>query len=278
MRHSGLGGELRRSMTQGELVLHYQPIVLVPGRRPYAVEALVRWNHPREGLLPPDRFISIAEETSMIGPLTGWVLDTALAQLCRWLAAGADISVAVNVSPRTLEDHSIVDDVARALAASKAEPSRLTLEISESVAMSSAAAKAMHRLADMGVRLSLDDFGTGYSSLVYLKRLPVHEIKVDRSFVKTLPGDPDAAAIVRAAVGLGHSLGLLVIAEGVEDRDAEGMLVEAGVDAAQGFFIGRPTPEDEMTSLLESGRELMAAAGQAGPPALPPEREGSREG
>ena len=184
----------------------------------------------------------------------------------------------MNVSPRSLDDHSIVEDVTRALATSRVEPRRLTLEVSEGAAMSAPAAKALERLAELGVQLSLDDFGTGYSSLIYLKRLPIHEIKVDRSFVKTLPGDPDAAAIVKAAVGLGHSLGLRVIAEGVEDRDAEGMLIEAGVDAAQGFFIGRPAPEEEMTALLDSGREMTAAAGQAGPPALPPEREGSREG
>src|SRR5207247_1336642 len=213
LRQSGLAGDLRRSMTQGELVLHYQPIVLLPAHTTYALEALVRWNHPREGLLPPDRFISLAEDTNVIRPLTSWVLDTALARLC-----------------------------------------------------------------ELGLQLSLDDFGTGYSPRIYLKRLPIHEIKVDRSFVKTLPGDPDAAAIVKAAVGLGHSLGLRVIAEGVEDRDAEGMLIEAGVDAAQGYFIGRAAPEDEMTSLLESGREMTATAGQVGPPALPPEREGSREG
>jgi diguanylate cyclase (GGDEF)-like protein/PAS domain S-box-containing protein len=278
LRHSGLAGDLRRSMTQGELVLHYQPIVLLPAHTTYALEALVRWNHPREGLLPPDRFIALAEETNVIRPLTSWVLDTALEQLSRWVASGQDVSVAVNVSPRCLDDHSIVEDVTRALAMSRVDPSRLTLEVSEGAAMSAPAAKAMERLAEMGVRLSLDDFGTGYSSLVYLKRLPIHEIKVDRSFVKTLPGDPDAAAIVRAAVGLGHSLGLRVIAEGVEDRDAEGMLIEAGVDAAQGFFIGRPAPEGEMTTLLESGREMTAAAGQPAPPALPPEREGSREG
>jgi diguanylate cyclase (GGDEF)-like protein/PAS domain S-box-containing protein len=278
LRHSGLAGDLRRSMTQGELVLHYQPIVLLPAHTTYALEALVRWNHPREGLLPPDRFIGLAEDMNVIRPLTTWVLDTALAQLSQWVASGQDVSVAVNISPRCLDDHSIVEDVTRALATSMVEPRRLTLEISESAAMSAPAAKAMERLAELGVRLSLDDFGTGYSSLVYLKRLPIHEIKVDRSFVKTLPGDPDAAAIVRAAVGLGHSLGLMVVAEGVEDRDAEGMLVEAGVDAAQGFFIGRPAPEGEMTSLLESGREMSAAAGQQGPPALPPEREGSREG
>jgi diguanylate cyclase (GGDEF)-like protein/PAS domain S-box-containing protein len=269
LRHSGLGGELRRAMTQGELLLHYQPIVLLPAHEPYAVEALVRWNHPREGLLPADRFISMAEDLSMIGALTGWVLDAALAQLARWRAAGFDISVAVNVSPRTLEDHSIVDDVARALATSQAEPSRLILEISESVAMSSAAAKAMHRLADMGVGLSLDDFGTGYSSLVYLKRLPIHEIKVDRSFVRTLPADPDASAIVRSAIGLGHNLGLRVIGEGVEAADAETMLVEAGCDAVQGFLVARPAPEPDVTRWLE-------AMLPSGPP--PVVEEGSREG
>ncbi|HET7467486.1 MAG TPA: PAS domain S-box protein [Candidatus Dormibacteraeota bacterium] len=263
LRHSGLAGDLRRSMTQGELVLHYQPIVTLPAHTTYALEALVRWNHPREGMLPPDRFISVAEETNVIRPLTSWVLDTALAQLSVWVATGQDISVAVNVSPRCLEDHSIVEDVGRALATSKVEPRRLTLEISEGAAMSAPAAKAMERLAEMGVRLSLDDFGTGYSSLIYLKRLPVHEIKVDRSFVKTLPGDPDATAIVRAAVGLGHSLGLRVIAEGVEDAEVEAMLVDLGVDAAQGFFIARPVPEGEMTSLLESSRQE--------PPALPPD-------
>ena len=261
LRHSGLAGDLRRSMSQGELVLHYQPIVLLPGHATYAVEALVRWNHPREGLLPPDRFIPIAEETNMIRPLTAWVLDAALAQLGRWVAAGIDVSVAVNVSSRCLEDHSIVDDVGRALATSKADPKRLTLEISESVAMSSATGKAMQRLAEMGVRLSLDDFGTGYSSLVYLKRLPIHEIKVDRSFVKTLPSDPDASAIVRSAIGLGHNLGLRVIAEGVEDRDAEAMLVEAGCDGAQGFLIGKPMPELEMTALLESSLEVVRPPG-----------------
>ncbi len=272
LRHSGLAGDLRRSMTQGELVLHYQPIVMLPEHTNYSLEALVRWNHPREGLLPPDRFIPLAEETGMIRPLTSWVLDNALLQLSAWLAMGLDISVSVNVSSKVLEDHSIVEDVGRALSTSRVEPRRLTLEISESAVTSAPAANAMERLAEMGVRLALDDFGTGYSSLIYLKRLPVHEIKVDRSFVKTLPGDPDSAAIVRAAVGLGHSLGLRVIAEGVEDRDAEAMLVEAGVDAAQGFCIGHPLPEDEITALLESGREVAAATGgQGDPPALPPD-------
>jgi diguanylate cyclase (GGDEF)-like protein/PAS domain S-box-containing protein len=273
LRQSGLAGELRRSIAQGELVLHYQPIVLLPGHTTYAVEALVRWNHPREGLLPPDRFIELAEETNMIRPLTEWVLDNALGQLCRWVRAGIDVSVAVNVSPRLLEDHSIVEDVGKALASTKAEPQRLTLEISESVATSGAAGKAMHRLAELGVRLSLDDFGTGYSSLVFLKRLPIHEIKIDRSFIKQLPSDPDATAIVRTAIGVGHNLGLRVIAEGVEDTDAEAVLIEAGCDAVQGYLIGQPVPEQDMGDLLESGREL--ATSPSGPP---PDGEGGLKG
>src|SRR5713101_6285102 len=160
LRHSGLAGELRRSIPQGEMTLHYQPQVLLGSGTTYSVEALVRWNHPREGLMPPDRFIPMTEETGVIHPLTAWALDTALNQLCRWLEAGIDVSVALNVSPRIIEDHSLEEMVAQALAASKVEPRRLTLEITEGVAMAAAAAKALHTLNDMGVRLSLDDFGT----------------------------------------------------------------------------------------------------------------------
>ncbi|TME06855.1 MAG: PAS domain S-box protein [Chloroflexi bacterium] len=273
LRHSGLAGDLRRSIAQGELVLHYQPIVLLPARTTYAVEALVRWNHPREGLLPPERFIGLAEETNMIRPLTEWVLDNALNRLCRWIQSGLELSVAVNVSPRLLEDHSIVEDVAKALATSNADPARLTLEITEGVATSAAAGKAIHRLAEMGVRLSLDDFGTGYSSLVFLKRLPIHELKIDRSFIKQVAVDPDASAIVRTAIGVGHNLGLRVIGEGVEEREAEAVLIEAGCDAVQGYLIGKPVPEDEMTDLLESGRELSGS-----PPGPPPDGEGGLKG
>ena len=149
--------------------------------------------------------------------------------------------------------------VAQALASSKVDPRRLTLEITEGVAMAAAAAKALHTLNEMGVRLSLDDFGTGYSSLLYLMRLPVHEIKIDRSFVAGLGTDPDSGAIVRSAVGLGHNLGLRVVAEGLQDRLAEGVLVEAGCDAAQGFLYGRPVPEAEMTA------QLMTNPGSKGP-------------
>ena len=250
MRRSSLAGELRRSIPQGELTLHYQPQVTLATGAIHTVEALVRWNHPREGLMPPDRFIPMAEETGIIHPLTAWVIDCALSQLCKWLEEGLDVSVSLNVSPRSIEDHSLEEMVARALANFKVEPHRLTLEITEGVAMAAAAAKALHRLNEIGVRLALDDFGTGYSSLLYLMRLPVNEIKIDRSFVSALASDPDSGAIVRSAVGLGHNLGLRVVAEGLQDRAAEAVLVEAGCDAAQGFLVGRPAAEREMTALL----------------------------
>jgi len=263
MRRSGLAGELRRSIPQGELVLHYQPQVTLATGAVHTVEALVRWNHPREGLMPPDRFIPMAEETGIIHPLTAWVIDSALEQLCKWLNDGLDVAVSLNVSPRNIEDHSLEEMVARALGNFKVEPNRLTLEITEGVAMAAAAAKALHRLHEIGVRLSLDDFGTGYSSLLYLMRLPVNEIKIDRSFVSALATDPDSGAIVRSAVGLGHNLGLRVVAEGLQDRMAEAVLVEAGCDAAQGFLVGRPVEATEITALLTAQTGLAPQADEA---------------
>src|SRR5438132_1013536 len=258
-----LAGELRRAIPQGELVLHYQPQITLASGAIHSVEALVRWNHPREGLMPPDRFIPMAEETGIIHPLTAWVIDAALSQLCKWVEDGLDVSVSLNVSPRNIEDHSLEEMVARALGNFKVEPNRLTLEITEGVAMAAAAAKALHRLHEIGVRLALDDFGTGYSSLLYLMRLPVNEIKIDRSFVSALATDPDSGAIVRSAVGLGHNLGLRVVAEGLQDRMAEAVLVEAGCDAAQGFLVGRPVEASEITALLTAQSGLAQQADQA---------------
>jgi diguanylate cyclase (GGDEF)-like protein/PAS domain S-box-containing protein len=263
LRRSGLAGELRRSIPQGEMTLHYQPQVMLSTGLIYSVEALVRWNHPREGLMPPDRFIPMTEETGVIHALTAWVLDSALSQLCRWLDAGLDVSLALNVSPRCIEDHSLEGMVARALETSKVDPKRLTLEITEGVAMAAPAAKALHTLNEMGVRLSLDDFGTGYSSLLYLMRLPVHEIKIDRSFVTGLASDPDSGAIVRSAVGLGHNLGLRVVAEGLQDRMSEAVLIEAGCDAAQGFLLGKPLPGDEITPVLKAQADRSSGQSKA---------------
>jgi diguanylate cyclase (GGDEF)-like protein/PAS domain S-box-containing protein len=250
LRRSSLAGELRRSISQEELVLHYQPQITLATGAISAVEALIRWNHPRDGLIPPDRFIPMAEETGIIHPLTGWVIDSALAQLCRWLDQGLDLRVSVNVSPRNIEDHSLEEMVLRSLAKYKLEPRRLTLEISEGDAMAASAAKALHRLHEIGVRLCLDDFGTGYSSLLYLMHLPVDEIKIDRSFILALASDVDSQAIVKSAVGLGHNLELRVVAEGLQDRAAEAVLVEAGCDAVQGFLVGRPAPDSEITEQL----------------------------
>ena len=250
LRRSGLAGELRRSIPQGELVLQYQPQLTLATGAIQGMEALVRWNHPREGMMPPDRFLPLAEEMGIIHPLTAWVMDNALGQLRKWLALGLDVTMSVNVSPRCIEDHSVEEMVGRALETSGVEPHRLTLEITEGVAMAAAAGKALARLSEMGIKLSLDDFGTGYSSLLYLMRLPVNEIKIDRSFVSGLATDPDSGAIVRSAVGLGHNLGLHVVAEGLQDRAAEAILLEAGCDAAQGYLIGRPADESEATQLL----------------------------
>jgi diguanylate cyclase (GGDEF)-like protein len=250
LRRSGLAGELRRAIPQGELVLLYEPQVTLASGAIQTVEAHLRWNHPREGMLPPDRFIPMAEEMGIIHPLTAWVLDAALGQLGTWLAAGLDVCVAVNVSPRAIEDHSMEEMVARALATANTDPQRLTLEVTEGVAMAAAAGKALHRLRELGVRLALDDFGTGYSSLLYLMRLPVNEIKIDRSFVAGLASDPDSAAIVRSAVGLGHNLRLRVVADGLQDREAEAILVEAACDAAQGPLIGKPAHASEITGVL----------------------------
>jgi EAL domain-containing protein (putative c-di-GMP-specific phosphodiesterase class I) len=250
LRRSGLAGELRRAIPQGELLLLYEPQVALATGAIQTVEAHLRWNHPREGMLPPDRFIPMAEEMGIIHPLTAWVLDAVLGQLGIWLAAGLNVSVSVNVSPRAIEDHSVEEIVASALATSHTDPQRLTLEVTEGVAMAAAAGKALHRLRELGVRLALDDFGTGYSSLLYLMRLPVNEIKIDHSFVSGLASDPDSAAIVRSAVGLGHNLRLRVVADGLQDRAAEAILIEAACDAAQGILIGRPAGESEITAVL----------------------------
>jgi diguanylate cyclase (GGDEF)-like protein/PAS domain S-box-containing protein len=254
LRRSGLAGELRRAIPQGELVVLYEPQVTLATGAIQSVEAHLRWNHPREGMLPPDRFIPMAEEMGIIHPLTAWVLDAVLGQLGTWRAAGLEVCVSVNVSPRAIEDHSMEEIVASALASSQADAQLLTLEVTEGVAMAAAAGKALHRLRELGVRLALDDFGTGYSSLLYLMRLPVNEIKIDHSFVSGLASDPDSAAIVRSAVGLGHNLRLRVVADGLQDRVAESILIEAGCDAAQGALIGRPAAESEITALLMAQR------------------------
>ncbi|MGH9152957.1 MAG: putative bifunctional diguanylate cyclase/phosphodiesterase, partial [Acidimicrobiales bacterium] len=238
---------LRRALRRDELRLHYQPIVRAADGHLLAVEALVRWQHPERGLLQPDGFVPVAEDTDLIIPLGRWVLTEACAQLGRWQAANpglARLKVGVNLSARQFTDPDIVPIVAEALARAAISPRSLSLEITESVLMEDvgSTAETLRALKDLGVGLSIDDFGTGYSSLSYLKRFPVDALKIDRSFVDGLGVDPEDHAIVDAVVSLAHALGLEVVGEGVETMGQVHELRRLGCDAAQGYLIGRPEP------------------------------------
>jgi len=233
-------GKLRYAIDQFELLLHYQPIVSARGGHPLKVEALVRWGHPNHGLLPPDDFIPSAEQTDLIKPLTAWVLNEALGQVHAWSKAGIDIGVSVNLSARNLLDSELPDAVAELLRTWQVPPEKLSVEITERTMIATEAEGTLQRLYATGVQISVDDFGTGYSSLTYLKRLPVGEIKIDKSFVQDMATNWDGAAIVRSTVDLGHNLGLKVVAEGVEDEKTADMLREYGCDFMQGFHISRP--------------------------------------
>jgi diguanylate cyclase (GGDEF)-like protein len=257
-------GELRRALDEEELVLHYQPKLIPATGEVVGVEALVRWQHPERGLLAPGEFLPWAEHTGLIRPLTHWVLETALRQTRIWAEDGLELPVAVNLSVANLLDASLPHDVARLLGRTGAKPSALQLELTESVLMSDPlrALDVLRQLRSMGVQLSIDDYGTGYSSLSYVKRLPVSELKIDRSFVGTMTRVPDNDAIVRSTIELAHSLGLRVVAEGVEDEDVRHALAEADCDVAQGFLWARPLPPEH---LAEWEREHRAAAPSRAP-------------
>jgi diguanylate cyclase (GGDEF)-like protein len=253
-RKLALVGELRSVIDNEGLALHYQPKVDMATGWVIGVEALVRWPHPVEGLIPPDEFIPIAERTGLIGPMTDFVLRSALAQCRRWEETGQHLSVAVNLSARSLLDADLVDDIARALRQSGVDPSMLVLEITETNVMSDAeyALRVLNRLSAMGVKLAIDDFGTGYSSLAYLKRLPVDEVKIDKSFVLNMQHDDNDAVIVRSIIDLARNLGLRVVAEGVETTGAWDALRDMGCDIAQGYVISRPLPTDQLDAWLET--------------------------
>jgi diguanylate cyclase (GGDEF)-like protein len=236
-----LMAQLRQALDEGQLVLHYQPIVDMR-RRPHALEALVRWRHPERGMVAPGEFVPLAERAGLMKPLTRWVMAAALRQCRKWRDGGHDVAVAVNLSMRTLHDAELLKIVRELLRSSGSDPTALVLEITESDVMADpkGAIEILARLRALGVRVSIDDFGTGYSSLAYLNRLDVDEVKIDRSFVGTMTVDSSSAAIVRAAIDLGHGLGLVVVAEGVEDEATYRALCELGCDRAQGYFFGRP--------------------------------------
>ena len=251
-RRLTLLNELRDGIPRGELVLHFQPKVdLKAGRRTTGVEALVRWQHPSEGLLMPAQFMPEAERSELIAPLTRWVLNEALRQQRRWSDAGLDLTMAVNISARSLTRHSdLPDTVAKLTETWGIAPGRLILELTENAIIDAEVAQVLERLHAMGEQLAIDDFGTGHSSLAYLQRLTIDEIKVDRSFVMHLPTAVGDAVIVRSTIELAHNLGLTVVAEGVEDEATLEILAEDGCDSAQGYLFSRPCAADELTTWL----------------------------
>jgi len=260
-----LVADLRRALDAEELVLHYQPTLDLRRGDIRAVEALVRWQHPRLGLLQPGAFIEMAEHTGLIKPLTHYVLELALRQCAAWRAEGLELQVAVNVSSRSLLDPGLPETVARVLEKTGLSTANLKLEITESAIMvdPAGASRVLDRLAGMGVALSIDDFGTGYSSLAYLRRLPVAEVKIDRSFVQNMARDDGDHAIVRSTIELAANLGLAVVAEGVEQRETLEELARLGCDVAQGYFISRPVPAAELSAWLseQPGRTAGRTAG-----------------
>jgi diguanylate cyclase (GGDEF)-like protein len=245
-------GELRSAIEEGQLVLHYQPKVALGRDQVIGVEALVRWDHPRHGLLPPGEFVPLAERTGAIADLTEWVLDTALSQCRTWRDAGLDLPVAVNLAAPNLVDAGLPDLVAELLARWEVPGDRLECEISEHTVMADPrrALDVMERLRGLGVRLSLDDYGTGRASLAYLKSLPLDEVKIDRSFVSGMAQDSDDAAIVRSTIELARNLGLGVVAEGVESEAILRDLADLSCDIAQGFFLSRPLPVRELDAWM----------------------------
>ncbi len=248
----GLLGALRQGIDAGQLELHYQPKVSLRSGAVVGVEALVRWRHPHRGLIFPDEFIPLAEHSGLMHRLTAYVVDHALEQAARWWSVGLEIPVAVNVSARDLHAGHLAGTLEEGLRRHGLPATALRLELTERVLMSDPArvGETLRALELLGVRLSLDDFGTGYSSLVLLQRLPVSEVKVDRSFVKRLTTSPDDAKIVRSIVDLAHALGVEAVAEGVETEEVWDLLAELGCDSAQGWYVSRPMPADRATAWL----------------------------
>ncbi|MEH6813624.1 MAG: EAL domain-containing protein [Motiliproteus sp.] len=247
-RRLALMSELGQAIRENQLVLHYQPQLDLRCGKITGVEALVRWNHPTQGMIPPDQFIHLAEMGDLIRPLTLWVLDSALAQWRRWSEQGHELKVAVNLSTRNLMDDACPDYVKQMLEKHNAPANCLELEITESalIADPARALASLNEINDFGVELSIDDFGTGYSSLAYLKELPIDRLKIDMSFIRNMAKDKRDEMIVDSTIHLAHNLGLLVVAEGVEDQKSLDALTAMKCDFIQGYFIGRPVPPEEL--------------------------------
>jgi EAL domain-containing protein (putative c-di-GMP-specific phosphodiesterase class I) len=252
-----LENQLRKALDRDQLVLYYQPKVDVMTNQLNGAEALLRWEHPELGMIMPDVFIPIAEETGLIVPIGEWVTYTACKQCETWQAAGfGSLRISVNVSSRQFQQPGLLQGVRGALENSGLQGQYLVLELTESMIMGNPSenTKALHELKELGLGLSIDDFGTGYSSLSYLKSFPLDELKVDRSFVMDIPAALDDAAIVTAIIAMAHSLSLTVVAEGVETKSQLSFLEERGCDEYQGYLFSKPVPANEFVSLLAGCR------------------------
>jgi EAL domain-containing protein (putative c-di-GMP-specific phosphodiesterase class I) len=244
---------LRRGLERKEFFLHYQAKLDLHTGRITGVEALVRWQHPELGMVPPMQFIPLAEETGLIVPIGKWVLNTACAQNAAWQRDGLPpLRMAVNLSARQFADENLLEDIATALRDSGMKPELLELELTESMVMQNAdrAGKVLAAIKQLGVRLAIDDFGVGYSSLTHLKRFPIDTLKVDRSFIRDIPQDLEDKAITEAIIAMGKSLNLTVVAEGVETLEQETFLRDHACDETQGFYFSMPISSDQFAELL----------------------------
>jgi len=248
-----LEANLRKALERDELLLFYQPQIDLRTGQIYGVEALLRWNQPDVGLVGPNEFIPVAEESGLIVPIGRWVLNTACRQAAEWRKAGfGAINMSVNLSVRQTKDEHLISDILSALREAELDPNQLELEITETVLMENVNVNVelLHRLQTEGIRLSIDDFGTGYSSMAYLKRFPIDQVKIDRTFVRDIPGDGDDDAITTAIIAMAHSLGLSVVAEGVETEQQLEFLRATGCDIMQGFYFAKPMPAPQATAFL----------------------------
>jgi diguanylate cyclase (GGDEF)-like protein len=255
-RHLSLLSDIRGAIERNELRVYYQPRISLSSSAAAAVEALIRWQHPTRGLIPPAEFIPFAEQTGYIRVLTRWVLEESIKQYGRWRDKGIQLRISVNISVRDLMNRELPDMVDGMLRRYAMPADMLCLEITESGFMEDPAhaQRILERLHDLGVHLSIDDYGTGYSSLSYVSRLPVMELKIDRSFIKDMLSDETTSMIVRSTIELGHSLGLKVVAEGVEDEASYRHLSTLGCDHAQGFYMSKPLPAPELETWLRDSR------------------------
>jgi diguanylate cyclase (GGDEF)-like protein/PAS domain S-box-containing protein len=251
-RRLALIDELHVAVEEDGLVLHYQPKIEMGSMRTTGVEALIRWQHPRLGLIQPVEFVPLAEQEGIIGPLTAWVVEDGLRQCAEWAKSDNDITLSINVSTNALLDGRLVPKLEEVFDGTRTDPAKLIIEVPESTLMEEATHATIRRLAELGVQISIDDFGTGSSSMVHLQRLPISEIKVDRSFVIGMRSSGEDREVARSIIDLGHNLGVRVVAEGVETRETWDQLANLGCDEAQGFLMCRPVPIDQLDAWLRT--------------------------